>query len=162
CEAALYTLIFVFNGALFLSLVAYYLAHSYPSGAVWRTVLIAGLATIWWPYTKLDFSEPLVLTIAFLGFVSMRFGHPTLGLLVAGFTLAMRADSVAILGPMILWHLFANRSIKECVRVAACLAPSIALVMFANYIRYHSVLDRGYSGEGFTNPLAVGLQGILF
>ena len=162
CEAALYTLMFVVNGALFLGLVAFYLSHFYPARSVWGTVIIAGLATIWWPYTKLDFSEPLVLTIAFLGFVLMRFGHPVWGMLAAGFTLAIRSDSIAILVPMIVWYLLSNRSLRASVRVAASLAPSVALVLFANYIRYHSVLDRGYAGESFSNPLLVGIYGILF
>jgi hypothetical protein len=161
CEAALYTLMFVANGASFLGLVAFYLSRFYSARSVWVTVLIAGLATIWWPYTKLDFSEPLVLSIAFLGFVLMRFGHPVWGMLAAGFTLAIRSDSIAILGPMIVWYLLSNRSFRACVRVAACLAPSIALVLFSNYIRYHSVLDRGYAGESFSNPLLVGVYGIL-
>jgi len=160
-EAAMYTLMFVVNGALFLALVAYYLAHFYPSGAIWGTVLIMGLATIWWPYTKLDFSEPLVLTIVFLGFVLMRFGNPFLGLLVAGFTLTIRTDSVVILGPMVLWYLFGNRTVRACCNVVLSIAPSIALFFFANYIRYHSLLDRGYVGERFTDPLLVGLYGIL-
>jgi hypothetical protein len=161
-EAALYTLMFVINGALFLALVAYYLAHFYPVRAVWGTALILGLATIWWPYTKLDFSEPLVLTTAFLGFVLMRFGNPVLGLLVAGFTLTIRTDCVAIVSPMILWYLLANRSIRAGIKVVLSVAPSIALVLFANYIRYHSLLDHGYAGERFSNPLLVGLYGILF
>src|ERR1022692_2856678 len=102
CEAALYTLMFVANGALFLALVAFYLRHFYPARAVWLTVGIAGLATVWWPYTKLDFSEPLVLTVAFLGFLIMRFGNPAAGMAVAGFTLATLIDSAAVLGPMVL------------------------------------------------------------
>lgn len=161
CEAALYTLMFVIDGALFLALVAYYLEHFYPVRAVWSTVLIMGLATTWWPYTKLDFSEPLVLTTAFLGFVLMRFRHPALGMMVAGFTLAIRSDSVVIIGPIILWYLLANRSIRAGIQVALSLAPSIGLFLFANYIRYHSFLDRGYPGEGFSNPFLVGLYGIL-
>lgn len=161
CEAALYTLMFVINGALFLALVAYYLAHFYPPRAVWLTALIMGLATIWWPYTKLDFSEPLVLTIAFLGFVLMRFGSPVLGMLVAGFILTIRFDSVVILGPMIVWYLLANRSIRAVVKVALALAPSICVVLLANYVRYHSFLESGYAGERFSNPLLVGLYGIL-
>jgi len=161
CEAALYTLMFVANGALFLALVAFYLAHFYPARSVWRTVLISGLATIWWPYTKLDFSEPLVLTIAFLGFLGMRFGYPVLGMAIAGFTLAIRFDSVAILGPMLLWYLLANRSVRTIIRMAISMAPSVALVLAANYIRYHSFLDHGYAGERFSNSLLVGLYGIL-
>jgi len=162
CEPALYTLLFVANGALFLALVAFYLAHCYPSRSVWWTVAILGLATIWWPYTKLDFSEPFVLTLAFLGFVLMRFGHPAWGIVIAGFTLAIRSDSVAILGPLMVWYLLSNRSLRALVRIALGLAPSVALVLFANYIRYHSLLDRGYAGEGFTNPFLVGAYGILF
>jgi hypothetical protein len=161
CEATLYTLMFIVNGALFLALVAFYLAHFYPARAVWLTVWIVGLATIWWPYTKLDFSEPLVLTIAFLGFLIMRFSHPAVGLAVVAFTLAIRLDSVAIVGPMILWYLLANPRVRSLIRIAISLAPAVALVLLANYIRYHSVLDQGYTGERFSNPFLLGLYGIL-
>src|SRR5579859_1298281 len=161
-EAALYTLMFVLNGALFLALLAFYLSHFFPLRAVWTTALIMGLATSWWPYTKLDFSEPLVLTIAFLGFVLMRFGYPVIGMLVAGFTLTIRLDSVVVVGPLVLWYLFANRSIQALIKVALSLAPSLALVLFANYVRYHSMRDHGYADEGFSNPMLVGLYGILF
>ncbi len=161
CEAALYTLMFVVNGALFLALLAFYLAHFYSPGKVWITVLIAGLATTWWPYTKLDLSEPLVLTIAFLGFVVMRFRHPFWGMAIAAFTLAIRGDSIAIVAPLVIWYLLSNRSLRACIQMALAIAPSIALVVFANYIRYHSLFDRGYSGERFSNPLMVGLYGIL-
>jgi hypothetical protein len=160
-EALLYTLMFVINGALFLALVAYYLAHFYPVRAVWGTVLIAGLATTWWPYTKLDFTEPLVLTTVFLGFVLMRFGNPVLGMMVAGFALTLRPDSAVIIGPIVLWYLWANRSLRAAVKVALSLAPSIALVLFANYIRYHSFSDQGYADQRFSNPLLAGLYGIL-
>jgi hypothetical protein len=160
-ESALYTLMFVINGALFLALVAYYLAHFYPWPAVWGTVLIMGLATIWWPYTKLDFSEPLVVTLIFLGFVLMRFGNPGVGMLIAAFTLTIRTDSVVILGPLVLWYLFANRSILAVVKVALAFAPSIALFGFANYIRYHSLMDRGYTDLRFSTPFLVGLYGLL-
>jgi hypothetical protein len=66
-----------------------------------------------------------------------------------------------ILGPMILWYLYGNRSIRAAVKVGLSLAPSIGLVLFANYIRYHSLMDRGYAGEQFSNPLLLGLYGIL-
>jgi len=160
-EAALYTLMFVVNGALFLALVAYYLAHFYPSRSVWATVLIMGLATTWWPYTKLDFSEPLVLTTLFLGFIVMRFGHPLLGMMIAGFSMTIRPDAPVILAPLILWYLFGNRSVQALIKTALALAPSLALVLFANYIRYHSIMDRGYSDQRLSNFLLVGLYGIL-
>ena len=160
-EAALYTLIFVINGAFFLALVAYYLAHFYPSRAVWGTTLILGLGTIWWPYTKLDFSEPLVLTAVFLGFVLIRFGNPLLGLTIAALSMTIRPDAPIILAPLVLWYLLANRSMRAVLKVALAFAPSVVLVLFANYIRYHTLLDRGYSNEGFTNLFLVGLYGVL-
>ena len=160
-EAALYTLMFLVNGAFFLAMVAFYLAHYYPARSVWRTVLLLGLATIWWPYTKLDFSEPLVLSLAFLGFLLMRFGHPVWGMLAAGFTLTIRFDSVTVIGPILLVYLLTHPSIRSASLMALSLAPSMALVLFANYIRYHSLLDHGYAGERFSNPLATGLYGIL-
>ena len=162
CEPALYTLMFIVNGSFFLALVAYYLAHFYPVRAVWSTVLILGLATTWWPYTKIDFSEPLVLTAVFLGFVLMRFGYPMLGMAIAGFSMTIRSDSAVIIAPMILWYLLANRSVQAGVKIALALAPSICLVLFASYIRYHTLVDHGYAGERFSNPFLVGLYGILF
>jgi hypothetical protein len=160
-EAALYTLMFIINGSVFLALVAYYLAHFFPSSAVWGTILIMGLATIWWPYTKLDFSEPLVLTTVFLGFVLIRFGNPILGMTIAGLSMTIRPDSPVILVPLILWYLWANRSIQAVIKVALSLTPSIALVFFANYLRYHSILDHGYADQRFSNLFLVGLNGIL-
>lgn len=161
CEAALYTLMFVVNGALFLALLAYYLANFYPSRSVWLTVLIAGLATTWWPYTKMDLSEPLVLTVAFLGFVLIRFGHPFWGMAIAAFTLTIREDSIAIVGAMAIWYLCSHRSVTNCLEMALAIAPSIALVLVSNYVRYHSLFDHGYAGERFSNPFLVGLYGIL-
>jgi hypothetical protein len=161
CEAALYTLMFVVNGALFLALLAFYLAHFYSPRRVWLTVLVAGLATAWWPYSKLDFSEPLVLTIAFLGFVLMRFGHPFWGMSIAAFTLTIRGDSVAIVCPLVIWYLFSNRSMRACIQMAVAIAPSLVLVALADYVRYHSLFDHGYAGERFSTPLLVGLYGIL-
>jgi hypothetical protein len=75
CEAALYTLIFIANVALLLALIAYYLLQFNERNRVWWTVAIIWLATTWWPYTKMDFPEPLVATILFAGFVLMRFGR---------------------------------------------------------------------------------------
>lgn len=53
------------------------------------------------------------------------------------------------------------------LRAGAFLAPLgvVALVMFAaNYVRFGSILESGYTtrGEGFTTPLLLGLYGYLF
>ena len=90
CEAALYTLIFVVNGALLLALIAYYLFQFYEPGPVWWTVVFIGLSSTWWPYTKMDYSEPLVATILFAGFLLMRLGHPMAGMLLASSIITIR------------------------------------------------------------------------
>lgn len=213
CEAALYTLIFVLNGAVLMGLIAYYLAHFYQVERVWILVLVVGLATIWWPYTKIDYSEPLILTLLFAGFVAMRFGRPILGSMLASFAVTIREDAAPLVGLLLLWYvatsqksfqvsnlrlpkfpLFAIRRKNETdirsdqrsllgllnatlhrsaatssvmsglfkyVGVLLATVPALAIVASANWVRYGSVFNHGYPGETFSNPLLIGLYGIL-
>ncbi len=162
CEAALYTLIFVANGALLVALVAYYLLRFYEPKRVWWTVALIGLATTCWPYTKMDFSEPLVATIVFAGFLLMRFGRPGLGMLLAVSALTFRTDSVILIALLALWWLFQQPTPGAAAKLGLAILPSLLIVAGANWARYHSVFDRGYGDERFTTPLIVGLDGILF
>ncbi len=161
CEAALYTLLFIINGALFLALVSYYLSRIYAGNRVWPVVITLGIATTWWPYTKLDYSEPLVTTLLFIGFLGLRNGFLFFGMLIAGFTLTIRMDAALLVAPLIAWALWRERTLRQALNIATALLPSVALILIANYVRYHSLLDRGYAGEGFTTPLLAGLYGIL-
>jgi len=162
CEAALYTLIFVANGALLLALIAYYLFQIYEPNRVWMTVGLIGLATTWWPYTKMDFSEVLVATILFAGFVLMRFGWPALGMLLAATAMTVRTDSVILIVLLGLWWLFQQPAIGIAVKLGLTILPSLLIIATSNWARYHSVFDKGYAEERFTTPLIVGLGGILF
>src|SRR5579883_1712989 len=92
-EAALYTYLFIVNGAFFLYLVGVYLWDKYPIRRIWTVLCVLGFATIWWPYTKLDFSEPLVLTFVFAGFLLAHKGHPAIGFAIAGFAGTFRTDA---------------------------------------------------------------------
>lgn len=161
-EAALYTLIFILNGALLPALISYYLFQFYSPRRVWITVALIGFATTWWPYTKQDFSEVLVTTAVFAGFVLMRFGRPMAGMFVAAFSLTIRIDSVVILALLALWALYRDRRATVALQLVLGMAPAFVLAAAANYIRYHSIFDHGYEGEGFTGPLLTGLYGILF
>ena len=161
-EAAFYTLIFVANGALLMALISYYLVHFYSPKRVWLTIALIGLATTWWPYTKMDFSEVLVATILFAGFVLMRFGRPVAGMLLAGLTLTIRMDAIVPITLLALWALAESPSLRAALKFGAAILPSLAIVAASNYIRYHSVFDRGYAGEGFTTPVLTGMYGILF
>jgi hypothetical protein len=161
-EPALYTLIFVVNGALFLGLVSYYLFHLYPVRRVWITISLLGFASTWWPYTKQDFSEVLVTTALFAGFLLIRSGFPLAGMFVAAFTLTIRVDSAVPLGLLGLWALYREQQLRTALKLCVATVPAILLVAAANYVRYHSIFDHGYDGEGFTESIFVGLQGILF
>jgi hypothetical protein len=161
CEAALYTLVFVFNGALLPALFAAYLEPFYAPRSVWITVLLAGLCTTWWPYTKADFSEPLVTTLLFAGFLLMRSARPFWGMLVAGFTLTVRTDGVILIGLLFAWYFAKTRTVRSLLPPVVALFPSVVLFLAANYVRYHGFIDRGYSGEGFFNNTVLGLYGIL-
>jgi hypothetical protein len=162
CEAALYTLVFVVNGALLVALIAYYLLHFFEPKRVWPTVAIIGLATTWWPYTKMDFSEPLIATIVFAGFVLMRFRHPFLGMLLAASALTIRTDAIVIVALLGLWCLAVQPSVRTFVKLILTVLPSLTIVALANYTRYHTLFDQGYADEHFSTPLFIGLDGILF
>lgn len=162
CEGALYTLIFVLNGALFLYLVARYLWRYYPPRAVWSTVSIMGLATYWWPYTKLDLSEPLVLTVFFAGFLLMRSDRVVMGMVVAGLAGTIRQDGMLLAGLLGLWQLWRKRDIRDAWKMGLALIPAATLHAIANYSRYGSLFSSGYQGNYFSSPLLAGAYGILF
>ncbi len=162
CEAALYTLMFVANGALLLALIAYYLFQIYEPRRVWVTVALIGFATSWWPYTKLDFSESFVITLLFAGFLVMRSGRPFAGMLLASFAITIRTDSIVLIGLLALWWLLQRPSLAATAKLALSILPALFIVAASNYVRYHSLLDRGYNNEGFTTPILIGLYGILF
>jgi hypothetical protein len=161
CEAALYTLMFVVNGAMLLGMMAYYLLGFYEATRVYAVVAMIGLGSIWWPYTKLDFSEPLVTTILFGGFLLIRSGVTFWGMLLGASIITIRTDGAMLVALLFLWAIVRNRSIRDAVLLLGAVVPAIAVVAASNYIRYSSVFDRGYSGESFTTPALLGLVGIL-
>jgi hypothetical protein len=160
-EPVLYTLMFVVQAALFLALVSAYLLPAYPPRQVAKLVALLGVATMWWPYSKLDFSEPLVLTFLFAGFLLARRGRIFWGFVAAGFAITIRTDALVLLAALAVYALAQQRG-RRWAAMAAGVLPSFALWMSANYLRYGTIFDRGYSGQAFSNPLLVGIYGILF
>jgi len=160
-EAAWYTLMFVINGALFLALLASYLGSLYPQRTVWVMVSLIGLATTWWPFTKLDYSEPLILTGMFGAFLLLRRGHAGWGMLVAGLVSTVRQDALLLVAVLGLWHIWRTGRTRDVTPMAVALLPAIVIHALANSARYGSVLIFGYEQEFFDTPLLVGLYGIL-
>src|SRR5437879_2016724 len=161
-EGPLYTFLFIVNGAWFLYLVGRYLRSFYSTQKLWLLVLILGLGTIWWPYTKLDFSEPLVLTLIFWGFVLAREGRQVLGILVASLSITIRTDAILIFALLYVWQVWRSRDFGRISQLAVGVSPAIVVIFAANYARFHSILEKGYTGQSFSNPFLIGLYGILF
>ena len=161
-QAVLYTLLFVANGALFLALVFSYLRGAYSVRRSWAMVLLLGFATIWWPYTKLDFSEPLVLTAAFAAFILLRRGRPVAAGLASALALTIRADALLLVVWLLAWRWWHRRDGREVAWMGVGLVPGAVVWALANLARSGSLWTApGYEGQGFTTPLLVGLFGIL-
>jgi len=161
-ESAFYTLLFVINGALMMYLIGRYLCSLYSSSRVWWASLLIGLATSWWPYTKLDFTEPLVLTTFFAAFLLLRENKPWTGFLVAASLVLLRTDTVVLIALLVAWQAFRTSWRPALTRATLCLLPAIVLSGAINYLRFGTLRDSGYAGESFTNPLLIGLYGMLF
>ena len=162
CEAAFYTLLFIVNGAFFVYLAWTYLMRRYSIAQAWGTVVLIGLCSTWWPYTKLDFSEPLVLTILFAGFLLATRGNPVLGVVVASLAITVRPDSVVQALILCLWLAWRSGSWRLLVFTGPAIFPALLINAFCNYVRWGSFHEMGYAGETFSTPLLVGLYGILF
>lgn len=160
-EAAIYTAIFAANGALLLYLVAVYLRPYYEAKRIWITLCAIGLATFWWPYSKLDFTESLVTTTFFAAFLLLRGQRTFLGFACAGFMMLLRSDSALLILLLLVWHVGKFRNWRTLALAAAGVLPSATLFAVINFFRFGTVFDHGYANETFTNPLLVGLYGIL-
>ena len=161
-EAAAYTLLFVLNGAALLTLIAAYLRRRYDAAAVWATLLLIGAGTIWWPYTKLDFSEPLILTALFAGFLLIRGGRDVAGLAVASFAGLLKVEAFLAVGVIAVWWLLVSRpSIRRALALGASLVPAVLVHAIAALARTGGSDGAYYANEQFSTPLLVGLYGML-
>ena len=165
CEALLYSFIFVLNGALLLYLIARYLWPVYGVGRSWLTVALLGLGTMWWPYTKVDFTEPLVITVLFAAFLVLRSGRPFLGMLVGGVAWTLRPEALLFVGLLGLWHFLRTRRFQELFLMGVALVPAGALNLYANWMRWGTLSASGnpggYSDAGFDYPVMAGLFGLF-
>jgi hypothetical protein len=160
-EAAMYTVLFALNGALLLYVIWLYLSPHYEPRRVWIVICSIGLATSWWPYTKLDFTEVFVVTIFFLAFFLLRKEKTLLGFLCAGFLVLLRSDSIVLVAILFLWHLIKNPTKKQLLLGSTGILPWLAIFGIINFFRFGTFFDHGYANESFSNPLLVGLYGIL-
>ncbi len=151
-------LVYVLNGALGCVFLQRILMQSglAVKAALWRAAII-GLASVWFPYTKLEYSESLVAT-AILGLWYFAQRRPIVAGLLAGFAVSVRIDSL-------LWVVITlaiapgNRSDK--LRSSLSMIPGVLLTVWSYWIRPGVLSNYGSSGVGFSNPIWIGVYGIL-
>jgi hypothetical protein len=119
------------------------------------------------------FSEPAVgLCIAILVWGCLKWrvqwkpGPIVIGL-AAGAVIQFRADSILTvwIGLLALPLFVPWRTILRPINLCAlCIPPAVSLVALGayNYVRWQSVLQFSYNGEGFHSPLSRGIEGFLF
>jgi hypothetical protein len=134
---------------------------------------IAGFATLLWPYSRQDLSEPLqsfLLLLAFLTARTVRTAprRASLGTgLILGFLVLSKAIYVLLLPTFLLALLWQQKRtgaaalLRSTAAFSAPAALGLGIFLLYNHARYGSWLDFGYSGEGFTTPLLFGLRGWL-
>src|SRR4029078_13000783 len=125
-------------------------------------LLLIGAGTIWWPYTKLDFSEPLMLTALFAGFLLIRSGRDVAGLAVASVAGLLKVEAFLAVGVLVVWWLLVSRpSIRRALALGASLAPAVLVHAIAALARTGGPDGAYYANEQFSTPLLVGLYGLL-
>ncbi len=121
-------------------------------GAV-ATALLWGFATMAWPYSKFDFSAPLMtlcLMVSLLySYRSIRTGtllSAALAGLFFGLSVLTKYSNAA-LGPVFLLLAAAGQRKGRFRRIAAFCAPvvfSVIIIMYYNYVRFGDVTETGY------------------
>jgi hypothetical protein len=158
-------------------------ALGYQRSTAIRATVALGVATSFWPYSKTDFSEPLLalcLEVAVLCVLLMEHSRAdegrTLRLAIAagaalGFALLTKYAAVIFIPVICLYMTVllppAHTWMRWLRQQVAVLLPAIccgAAVLLINWIRFGAPLTTGYDNADrpFTLPLHEGLSGLLF
>ena len=133
--------------------------------------LIYGLATLAAVYVKTLFGEPLAALLLLLVAICahtadsralpLRIAGLCLGLLVGVNTIYVLF--IPVIALYVFWRQLLN--FRAWINFLLPLGIVLALLALYNWTRFGSPLESGYhfdSGEGFNNPLLVGLYGLFF
>ena len=148
--------------------------------------LLYGVGTLAWPYSRFFFSEPLFTAALVLSALMIARGRPLLAGLAFGYALLTRVGGLVLLPAfgIYLWlaaddrppttddslRAGARRSVvgrRLPIVIRQLLWFGLGIVPFAlamigyNWVRFRSLAERGYAGEGFTGNLLEGLYGLL-
>lgn len=143
--------------------------------------LLFGLGTLAWPYTRFFFSEPLFTACLLIAAYAIYTQHPLVAGLAFGYAVLTRTVGAALLPAFVayLWLKFADERqmtkdegevmirrpssvvLRPMLWFFTGTLPAALLWLGYNWVRFRSLLDQGYAGEGFTGNLWDGLYGLL-
>lgn len=133
--------------------------------------LMYGLATLAAVYVQTLFGEPLAALLLLATVICVHTADSRITpLRIAGLCLGLLAGintAYVLFIPIIAWYRFWRRPINPRAWINFALPVTFALALLAlyNWTRFGSPLESGYhfdSGEGFNNPLLIGLYGLFF
>lgn len=113
------------------------------------------------PYSKEFFSEPLTALCLVVAMERLLARSPLVSGWAMGAAVLVRPQSLLlapVLGIVALW----KGGIPSAVRLGAGVLPGMAAAVAYNIVRFGDPLEFGYAGFGFTNPVTVGVHGLLF
>ncbi len=123
--------------------------------------LLYGLGTMAWPYSRFFFSEPLFTLCLFLAAFAIYQQRPLIAGVACGYALATRLDGLVLLPALFTYAWLRGYRLSMVGKVLFGLLPGCIMVLLHNWVRFHTLTEQGYSGEGFTGNLVVGLYGLL-
>ena len=113
--------------------------------------VVAGLASLCWPYGVRDYSEAAQMCFvlgAVLGVLDMSPGAASRGGCSLGFAILVKAVTMVYVPVFLSYVIWAGGRLSTVVRFLAPISVAIAGLVCLNYARFGSILEFGYGAEG--------------
>jgi hypothetical protein len=128
--------------------------------------LLYGVGTLAWPYSRFFFSEPLFTACLVLAAFALFQRHPLRAGLCYGYAIATRVGGLLLLPAFLLYAWFqpspsTEGRLHRMTWIGVGSVPGGLLILFHNWVRFRSLTEEGYPGQGFTGSLLEGLSGLL-
>ncbi|NJN68746.1 MAG: hypothetical protein HC884_19610 [Chloroflexaceae bacterium] len=126
--------------------------------------LLYGLGTLAWPYSRFFFSEPLFTACLVLAAFALFQRRPLRAGLFYGYAVVTRIGGVVLLPAFLLYawfHAHPQERLRRIAWMGVGGLPGGLLVLFHNWVRFRTLTEAGYPGQGFTGNLLEGLYGLL-
>jgi hypothetical protein len=153
--------------------------------------LLYGVGTLAWPYSRFFFSEPLFTACIVLGAFALYEDRPLIAGLGLGYAIATRVGGAMLLPAFLVYAVWRSQIPRPAAEVyerqqgspltrkkvfamlrgrgfwtlfwlGLGMVPGALLVLANNWIRFRTLGERGYEGQGFTGEPLEGLLGLLF